>query len=473
MLTNTLIISLGSAVLSILLFLGLRRNILKQPEGGKRIIDSVKIVSREVKKSIGKQNTVLFPMTAAVFVLILYFLNWQTALAFLAGALATILINRILSHIIAENSGRVVEASRKNIREGANVALKSGVVSASLILGLSLLITAGVYAIFQNTQILVGLGFGVALVSLYAKVSSAEARESTVNPNSAIALFELTVLAMIVAMVSVKFTFGNPTNPTLFVLIIASASTITFLVASFFVRFFKNTKKLSTIFYLALAVQTVLFAGSVFFAKTWLIKEIGIHYLINFYGLSILTLVLLFLAGSIILLNIYFQIIRQSASIVETGEMQEGFKNHILEIKNYSKRFQLIHNTAVVIYTAFVAVISFVGYSKSIIATHSLDLGDYLVLSGLFLGLVASLVLYKQKNSLANENIIQNILFIVIVVLVPVIIGLILGPLVLGGYMIGIILSSLFAATYFWSTFANIIRVSAIIALLISSSIVL
>ena len=472
MLTNTLMISLGTAILSFLLVFIMRRNILKQPEGGKRIIDSVKIVSDEVKKGVNKQNMVLFPITLAVFVLILYLLNWQTGIAFLAGALATILINQILPHIVAQNSGRVLEASRKNIAEGANIALKSGVVSASLVLGLSLLITTGFYAIFQNTQVLVGLGFGVVLVALYIKLTSTGGKELKIDPNSAIALLELTTLATVVAMVLVKSTFGYPTNPTLFVLIIASASTITFLISSFLLRFFKSAKKLSTNIYAAIGLQILIFAAAVFFAKMWLIKAIGIHYMVNFYGLSLIALILLFLAGLAMQLNIYHQVVNNAVSIADKNEISEDTKKQLFELTGFETLFQFINKFYIIKSTALVSILLFAAYFRSIQSSFSLDLGNYLVLIGLFVALIIMSLFYWQKTKFKAERLLKNILIVVGFLVIPVVIGLTLGPVALGGYVLGVILTGLFAATFISKLFGNIILLSSVIALLIASSIV-
>jgi len=472
MLTNTLIISLGTAVLSILLVFILRRNILKQPEGGKRIIDSVKIVSLEVKKGVNKQNMVLFPMAAAVFVLILYLLNWQTALAFLAGALATILINQILPHIVAQNSGRVVEASRKSFTEGANIALKSGVVSASLVLGVSLLITAGFYAIFQNTQVLVGLGFGVALMALYIKLSSVSFKNPQIDPNLSINLFGLFTLATIMVMVIAKATFGKPTNPMLVSFTISSALVVSFLVASFFMRFFKTTKKFQNMLYLSLPVQIVLFAGSIYFAKIWLLKGIGIHSLLNFYGLSLIALIVLFLAGMSVLLNVYHQVINSALYIADKNEIAEDAKKQLLELSSLDKLFQFINKFYIIKSSALVSMLFFAAYFRTIQSSFSLDLGNYLVLIGLFIGLILIAVYNFQKNKYKSENIAQNIIIIVSVLFLPIIIGLTLGPVALGGYLMGVILTGLFGSAFLSKTFGNIILLSSIIALLIASSIV-
>lgn len=507
MLTNTLMISLGTAILSFLLVFMMRRNILKQPEGGKRIIDSVKTVSDEVKKSVNKQNTVLFPMVLAVFVLVLYLLNWQTSLAFLAGALATILINLILPHIVAQNSGRVVEASRKNIAEGANIALKSGAVSASLVLGLSLLITAGFYAIFQNTQMLVGLGFGVALVAFYIKLTTCSCchprengdpeticmdsrrslsrtlmrdgndkdkggKELKTDPSSTIALFELTTLVTIVAMVLVKSTFGYPTNPTLFVLIIASASIITFLITSFLVRFFKNTKKLTTNIYIAIATSALIFAIAVYFAKMWLIKAIGIQFLINFYGLSLIALILLFLAGIAILLNIYHQVLNNAISIADKNEISEDTKKQLFELTSFDKLVQFINKFYIIKSTALVSILLFAAYFRAIQSSFSLDLGNYLVLIGLFVGLILMSIFYWQKTKFKTESLLKNILIVVGFLIIPVVIGLTLGPVALGGYIVGVILTGLFATTFLSQSFGYIVLLTSITALLIAPSII-
>ena len=470
MLTNTLIISLGSSILLILLVLGLRRSILKQPEGGKRIIDSVKIVGDEVKKSVGKQNMVLFPVITAVFVLILYLVNWQTAFAFFAGALATVLINLILPHIVAQNSGRALDATRKSLMDGVNIALKSGVVSASLVLGLSLFITAGIYAIFQNTQILVGLGFGVALSSFYLKLSS-NPKNLKIDPNASIHFFELTILATIIVMVSAKAVFGYPANSTFFALIIASASAITFAITSFFLRFFKSAKKFSTTLYSSIGFQAILLAGSIFFLKIWVLKGIGIHFLLNFYGLSLVALIILFLSGMAIVLNINNQIVENATEIAEKTEITEETRKRLSNMSLFDKYLPIITKYYLVKATALISILFFIAYDKSI-ADNILDLGNYRVLIGLFVGLILVSLFFWQKKKFEFESVLRKVIVIGTFILVPVLIGIFLGPVALGGYLIAVILSGLFAAVFLSQSFNNILLLTSVIVLLIASSII-
>ena len=472
MLSNTIMISLGASILSILLVLGLRRNILKQPEGGKRIIDAVKIVSTGVKKDVGKQNMVLFPMVAATFVLIMYFLNWQTALAFLASAMATILINLILPHIVAQNSGLVVEATRKSMIEGANIALKSGVVSASLILGLSLFITASIYAIFQSNQILFGLGFGSVIVALYLSISKRKSEQPKMNPDFSISLFALNILVTITVMILAKTAFAKSTNPTLLALVMASASTISFLVSSFLIRFFKSTKKFQSVILLPLAVQLVLFAVAAYFSKMWLIKDFGFHSFLNFYGLALLALIIFFLTGMAILLNIYYQVLGNASGIAENTESSEDIKKNLLELRLFDKLIGFINKIYVVKGTALVSLVVFAAYYKVIQKSFPLDLGNYLVLIGLFLGLLVIALFNWQKVKIEKESLVKNVSIVAVFVLLPVLVGVFLGPVALGGYVIAIILLGLFSVIFISTTFSNVVLITTTIALLIASSIV-
>ena len=61
---------------------------------------------------------------------------------------------------------RTAEASRNGLAAGMDVAFKSGAITGLFVVGLGLLAVAGFYAIFKDTEALIGLGFGGSLISI-------------------------------------------------------------------------------------------------------------------------------------------------------------------------------------------------------------------------------------------------------------------------------------------------------------------
>jgi len=472
MFTTSTIIALGTAVLSILYGLLLYRNVIKQPEGSKKIIDAVNVLYSEVKAALGKQNSALFAITAATFVIILYLLNWETAIGFAVGVLSTILINIILANMIAKNSGRVLESARKGLQTSANMAFKSGAAGALISCGLGLLIVAAYYAIFKDTENLIGLGLGVSLVALFGKLTGKLSKEFMADTNRLNGLFELSIVSTIITMFLGQKVFDGSDNSVLFPLVLTSASVIAFAVASILIRFFKNTKKFSTILYSALGIEVVLFGTAVYFSYHLMMKSTGVSAMVNVYGLAIISLIILFLGGLTILFNIYGQVAGNANKIAEKSETPIDVKNHLAKMTVFENLFSNISKFYYIWATALISVLLFYGYTKNVLGSISLNLGNYLVLSGLLIGLVAASLFYFQKIKYNNENINKAILLCVILILLPVIIGLTLGASALGGYVIGVILIGLFASVFFSESYTNIIRISAIIALLIASSIV-
>lgn len=474
MFATTMVISLCVAVLSIVFGFVLNLNARKQPEGNKKTVDNVKIVIDEVKKSLGRQNTILFAMIALVFVIVLYLLNWATAIGFLVGAIVTILMHFVLAQIITQNCGRAAEASRKGLGSIANIALKIGVEAGLLSYGIALLVAAGFYAIFKDTQGLIGLAFGVCLVSLFTKLSGNVSKEFKINVSSSISFFELIVLSMVITMVLGQAMFQKSSNTILFPIILASASAVSFAVASLFTRFFKSTKKLSTIIFRTLTIEALLFAAATFFTYNWMIKSIGISSMINFYGLAIISLIVLFLGGTAILLNIYHQIVKSAALIAEKSELPDDAIDHLTSMGQFEKVSGSLLKFYSAEATALVSIVIFASYYRIILKADksiSFDLSNYLVLTGLFVGATAISLFYFQKNKFI-ESTNKTILLCSIIILLPVIIGLTLGPVALGGFVIGIILTGLFATVFHSQSFANIVRISSIVALLIASKIV-
>ena len=472
----SIIIALSTAVLSIGLSAIFNRSVSKQSQGNKKTVDEVKITLAEVKKSLSKQNSVLIAMSALIFVIILYLLNWTTAIGFLIGAIATIAIHVVLSHIIISNSGRVAEASRRGVQACANLALRLGSIVGLVVCGLSLLIVAGFYVIFQDTQSLVGLGFGVCLLAFFIKFSGKLSKEYELNVNSLIGFFELTTLAIIIAMVLGQMMFKGTSNAVLFPILLASASTVVFVVTCLFARFFKKTKTITAVIIRTITIEIVLFAAAAFFAYVWMMQGVGIRAMVNFYGLAIISLILLFLAGVTILLDNYRQVAKNAALIADKVALPSDTVDHLTAMSFSGKVFGFdFIKTYTLKGALFVSLSIFAGYYKTVQnadKAFSMELSNYLVMIGLFVGALAASLFYLQKIRYNVENTNKIILLCSIVAIVPVIMGLTLGSVALGGFVIGVMLTGLFAATFHSQSFTNIIKVSSIIALLIASYIV-
>jgi len=108
---------------------------------------------------------------AVIITIILYFLfGLPTASGFLFGAILSALSAYIGMSISVRANVRTAETAKKGLAEALALAFKGGSVTGMAVVGLALLAVSVFYAIYKDPALLVGLGFGASLISLFARV---------------------------------------------------------------------------------------------------------------------------------------------------------------------------------------------------------------------------------------------------------------------------------------------------------------
>lgn len=113
-----------------------------------------------------------------IFVIIIFALNFTTAIGFLVGAVASYIAGYIGMRVSVIANVRTAEASRNGLAAGLSMAFKGGSVTGMIVAGLALTAVAGFYTILINMGTpqrdaviaLVALGFGGSLISIFARL---------------------------------------------------------------------------------------------------------------------------------------------------------------------------------------------------------------------------------------------------------------------------------------------------------------
>jgi K(+)-stimulated pyrophosphate-energized sodium pump len=113
--------------------------------------------------------------TIAIFaVIITGVLYWLFSLpiagGFLFGAILSGISGFIGMSISVRANVRTTETAKVGLKESLDVAFKGGSVTGMAVVGLALLAISIFYTIFKDPAMLVGLGFGASLISLFARV---------------------------------------------------------------------------------------------------------------------------------------------------------------------------------------------------------------------------------------------------------------------------------------------------------------
>ena len=110
----------------------------------------------------------IFAVIITVILGILF--KWPVAVGFLFGAILSGLAGYIGMSVSVRANVRTANIAKKGLNEALKVAFQGGTVTGMAVVGLALFAVSVFYAIFKDPAMLIGLGFGASLISVFARV---------------------------------------------------------------------------------------------------------------------------------------------------------------------------------------------------------------------------------------------------------------------------------------------------------------
>lgn len=170
-----LFVAPATAVLALIYGFYLTRKILQADEGDAKLQAIGKAVRDGAMSYLKTQFKVVIPIMLVLSILIAFGLGQKIAVTFLLGAVFSAIIGYLGMWVAVKANVRTANAAQFGLNPALKIAFGAGTVNGMLVVGLGLLGVSLIYiwSYFAGenvTNVLVGYGFGAALLALFMRV---------------------------------------------------------------------------------------------------------------------------------------------------------------------------------------------------------------------------------------------------------------------------------------------------------------
>ncbi|MFH1396638.1 MAG: sodium-translocating pyrophosphatase [archaeon] len=146
--------------------------ILKKPKGSEKMQEISNAIKEGAMAYMARQykTIAIFAVIITIILAVVFRNNLAIAIGFVVGAVLSAVSGYIGMNISVRANVRTAESAKVGLKQALSIAFNGGVVSGMAVVGLALFAVSLMYSIFQNAAMLIGLGFGASLISLFARV---------------------------------------------------------------------------------------------------------------------------------------------------------------------------------------------------------------------------------------------------------------------------------------------------------------
>ena len=136
--------------------------------------DNMKRIADHIFKGamafLKREYKILFWFVLLVFSLLFHFIDFQTAICFVCGALCSATAGFVGMFVSTKSNSRTTQAAKNSLNKAFKIAFSGGAVMGLTVVGLGLLGLSVLYIIFKDPEIINGFGLGASSIALFARV---------------------------------------------------------------------------------------------------------------------------------------------------------------------------------------------------------------------------------------------------------------------------------------------------------------
>lgn len=150
------------------------RRILEYDQGNETMQAIALAIQEGAAAFLSREYRVISIFVAIVALVIAVFLQWQTAICFVVGAIASAGAGYLGMYVAVRANVRTAAAAGRNLHEGLRVAFGSGSIMGMAVVSFSLIGMTVLFLIFDGNPnqltYITGFGFGASSIALFARV---------------------------------------------------------------------------------------------------------------------------------------------------------------------------------------------------------------------------------------------------------------------------------------------------------------
>src|SRR3990170_1544394 len=168
--TDQLFFAFGVGMIALLVASYITRWILKRDSGTARMREVNSYIVIGTNAYLKRQLRTIVLVIPWLAIIILFFFNWTTSLAFVCGVFLSLLAGYVGMNVAVRANVRTANAATHSLGETLRTGFLGGSVMGLAVPGISLVALFVLHTALNDISALVGFGFGASLAALFAQI---------------------------------------------------------------------------------------------------------------------------------------------------------------------------------------------------------------------------------------------------------------------------------------------------------------